>query len=63
MAVLLSRTVNLKNLEALYYFSKMFSMEKKDLPEGAVPHLLSLAEEYCGPLCDLLCKYHDVFPG
>ena len=36
---------------------------EKDLLEGAVPHLLGVTKEHCGPLCDLLCKYRDVFPG
>ena len=36
---------------------------EKDLPEGAVPHLLGVTKEHRGPLCDLLHKYHAVFPG
>ena len=30
--------------------------------EGVVPHLLGVTKEHRGPLCDLLRKYHDVFP-
>ena len=35
----------------------------KDLLEYSIPHLLSVNQEYYGPLYDLLHRCHDVFPG
>ena len=35
---------------------------KKDLSEGVVPHLLSVMQKHHNPLCDLLCKYRNIFP-
>ena len=35
----------------------------KDLPEGAILHLLNIDEKYRISLYILLCKYNDLFPG
>ena len=35
----------------------------KDLPEGAIPHLLNVDEKNRASLCTVLYKYWDVFPG
>ena len=36
---------------------------EKDLLKGVEPHLLSVTQEYHGPLYDLLCKYYNILPG
>ena len=41
----------------------MYCMEKKDLPEGAIPHLLNVDEKNRALLCIVLCKYWYIFPG
>ena len=44
-------------------FLKDILYREKNLPEGAVNYLLGVTQEHCGPLHDLLCKYHNVFLG
>ena len=61
-AVLLGMIPNLKHPEAMGFFSKIFVWEKNVL-KGIVPHLLGINQENHGPLCNLLYKYHDIFPG
>ena len=38
-------------------------MAKKDLQEGAIPHLLNVDKKYRALLHTVLNKYFDVFPG
>ena len=35
----------------------------KDLPEGAIPHLLNVIEKNRASLHTILCMYWDTFPG
>ena len=35
----------------------------KDLPEGAIPHLLNVDEKYRTLLGMVLCQYCNIFPG